>query len=136
MVSALRRLGFDKVFDVDTAADFTIMEEGSEFIDRFTHRGKYRWPMFTSCCPAWVKYLEFENPKYLKHISTCKSPMQMFASIIRDHYQAKDKEDGRETFHIAIMPCTAKKMEAAVEFSMNSPEPDPAHVLDDVFYEG
>lgn len=69
--------------------------------------------MFTSCCPAWVKYLENENPKYLKHISTCKSPMQMFASILKDRYAEKDKEDGRTTFHIAVMPCTAKKMEAA-----------------------
>ena len=82
-------------------------------------RGKQRlerggpFPMFTSCCPAWVKYLENENPKYLKHISTCKSPMEMFAAILRDRYAEKDREDGRTTFHIAIMPCTAKKMEAA-----------------------
>ena len=69
--------------------------------------------MFTSCCPAWVKYLEHENHKYLKHISTCKSPMQMFASILKERYREKDKEDGRTTYHIAIMPCTAKKMEAA-----------------------
>ena len=69
--------------------------------------------MFTSCCPAWVKYLENEDPKYLKHISTCKSPMQMFAALLKDRYRKLDEEDGRTTYHIAIMPCTAKKMEAA-----------------------
>ena len=68
--------------------------------------------MFTSCCPAWVKYLENENPKYLKNISTCKSPMEMVGAIFRDKYAEKDAQDGRTTYHIAIMPCTAKKMEA------------------------
>ena len=69
--------------------------------------------MFTSCCPAWVKYLELNDPKYLRNISTCKSPMEMFAAVIRDKYAAKDAADGRTTYQIAIMPCTAKKMEAA-----------------------
>ena len=69
--------------------------------------------MFTSCCPAWVKYLELNDPKYLRNISSCKSPMEMFAAVLRDKYQAKDAADGRRTYHMAIMPCTAKKMEAA-----------------------
>lgn len=111
LVSALKLMGVDEVYDTTFGADFTTIEEGTEFLQRLEKGGPF--PMFTSCCPAWVKYLENENPKYLKHISTCKSPMQMFASILKDRYAEKDKEDGRKTFHIAIMPCTAKKMEAA-----------------------
>jgi len=111
LTTALKFMGVDEVYDTTFGADFTTIEESEEFLQRLENGGPF--PMFTSCCPAWVKYLEFENPKYLKHISTCKSPMQMFASIIRDHYKEKDAQDGRETFHIAIMPCTAKKMEAA-----------------------
>jgi len=111
LVSALKMMGVDEVYDTTFGADLTTIEEGTEFLQRLEKGGPF--PMFTSCCPAWVKYLENENPKYLKHISTCKSPMQMFASILRDRYKEKDKKDGRTTFHIAIMPCTAKKMEAA-----------------------
>ena len=111
LVTALKFMGVDEVYDTTFGADFTTIEESEEFLARLEAGGPF--PMFTSCCPAWVKYLENENPKYLKHISTCKSPMEMFASIIRKHYQEKDAEDGRTTFHIAIMPCTAKKMEAA-----------------------
>ena len=111
LVTALKLMGVDEVYDTTFGADFTTIEEGSEFLQRLERGGPF--PMFTSCCPAWVKYLENENPKYLKHISTCKSPMQMFASILKDKYAQKDQEDGRSTYHIAIMPCTAKKMEAA-----------------------
>ena len=111
LVSALKMMGVDEVYDTTFGADFTTIEEGTEFLQRLEKGGPF--PMFTSCCPAWVKYLENENPKYLKHISTCKSPMEMFAAILRDRYAEKDREDGRTTFHIAIMPCTAKKMEAA-----------------------
>ena len=129
MVTALKTMGFDYVFDTDFAADLTIMEEGSEFIERFTHRNKYHWPMFTSCCPAWVRYLEFNAPKYLKHISTCKSPMEMFAAVIRDKYAEKDAADGRTTYNIAIMPCTAKKMEAARPEFVHNGRPDVDLVL-------
>ena len=111
LVSALKMMGVDEVYDTTFGADFTTIEEGTEFLQRLEKGGPF--PMFTSCCPAWVKYLENENPKYLKHISTCKSPMEMFAAILRDRYRKVDEEDGRTTFHIAIMPCTAKKMEAA-----------------------
>ena len=111
LVNALKLMGVDEVYDTTFGADFTTIEEGTEFLQRLEKGGPF--PMFTSCCPAWVKYLENENPKYLKHISTCKSPMEMFASILKDRYAKKDAEDGRTTFHIAIMPCTAKKMEAA-----------------------
>ena len=113
LVSALKLMGVDEVYDTTFGADFTTIEEGTEFLHRLEKGGPF--PMFTSCCPAWVKYLEKENPKYLKNISTCKSPMQMFASILRERYAKKDAEDGRTTYHIAIMPCTAKKMEAARE---------------------
>lgn len=113
LVSALKLMGVDEVYDTTFGADFTTIEEGTEFLHRLENGGPF--PMFTSCCPAWVKYLEHENPKYLKHISTCKSPMQMFASILRERYAKKDAEDGRTTYHIAVMPCTAKKMEAARE---------------------
>ena len=111
LVTALKYMGVDEIYDTTFGADFTTIEEAEEFLARLEQGGPF--PMFTSCCPAWVKYLELENPKYLKHISTCKSPMEMFASIIRKHYQEKDAQDGKTTFHIAIMPCTAKKMEAA-----------------------
>lgn len=85
--------------------------------------------MFTSCCPAWVRYLEFNDPKYLKHISTCKSPMEMFAAVIRDKYAEKDAADGRTTYNIAIMPCTAKKMEAARPEFVHNGRPDVDLVL-------
>ena len=86
-------------------------EEGAEFLHRL-ETGE-NLPLMTSCCPAWVRYVEQERPEFLKNLSSALSPMQMFATVLKDRYQQKDKEDGRKTFHIAIMPCTAKKMEAA-----------------------
>ena len=80
--------------------------------------------MFTSCCPAWIKYLENENPKYLKNISTCKSPMEMFGALMKDRAKKMDAEDGRTTYHIAIMPCTAKKMKAKREEFIHDGVPD------------
>ena len=113
LVTALKLMGVDEVYDTTFGADFTTIAESEEFLERLKNGGPF--PMFTSCCPAWVKYLENENPKYLKNISTCKSPMEMVGAIFRDKYAAKDAADGRTTFHIAIMPCTAKKMEAGRE---------------------
>ena len=127
LVTALKYMGVDEIYDTTFAADFTTIEESREFLARLENGGPF--PMFTSCCPAWVKYLELENPKYLKHISTCKSPMEMFASIVREHYQEKDAQDGRTTFHIAIMPCTAKKMEAARPQFRHNGKPDVDLVL-------
>ena len=127
LVTALKFMGVDEVYDTTFGADFTTIEESQEFLARLEKGGPF--PMFTSCCPAWVKYLENENPKYLKNISTCKSPMEMFAAIIREHYQKKDAEDGRSTFHIAIMPCTAKKMEAARPQFYHNGKPDVDVVL-------
>ena len=127
LVTALKLMGVDEVYDTVFAADFTTISEAEEFKARLSSGGPF--PMFTSCCPAWVKYLENENPKYLKNISTCKSPMQMFAAVLRDKYAAKDAEDGRRTYHIAIMPCTAKKMEAAREEFKHDGAPDVDLVL-------
>ncbi|MBE7003522.1 MAG: 4Fe-4S dicluster domain-containing protein [Ruminococcaceae bacterium] len=127
LVTALKLMGVDEVYDTIFAADLTTISEAEEFKERLAKGGPF--PMFTSCCPAWVKYLENENPDYLRNISTCKSPMQMFAAVLRDKYAAKDAEDGRRTYHIAIMPCTAKKMEAAREEFKHDGMPDVDLVL-------
>lgn len=127
LVSALKMMGADEVYDTNFGADLTVMEEAAEFLERLKCGGPF--PMFTSCCPAWIKYLEKENPKYLKHVSTCKSPMEMFAAVLRDQYRDKDAKDGRTTYHIAIMPCTAKKMEAAREEFCHDGKPDVDLVL-------
>jgi NADH-quinone oxidoreductase subunit G len=110
LVQALKLMGSEEVYDTNFGADLTVIEEANEFLARLENGGPF--PMFTSCCPAWIKHLEKENPKYLKNVSTCKSPMEMFGAILKDQYKKKDEEDGMKTFHIAIMPCTAKKMEA------------------------
>ena len=115
-------MGVEEVYDTDFAADMTTISESQEFLERLKAGGPF--PMFTSCCPAWVKYLELNDPKYLRNISSCKSPMEMFAAVLRDKYKAKDAADGRRTYHMAIMPCTAKKMEAArAEFTRDG-QPD------------
>ena len=111
LVKALKLMGVEEVYDTNFAADMTTISEAQEFLDRLKNGGPF--PMFTSCCPAWVKYLELNDPKYLHNISSCKSPMEMFAAVLRDKYREKDAADGRRTYHMAIMPCTAKKMEAA-----------------------
>lgn len=107
IVASLRRIGFDYIFDTSTAADLTVIEETNEFLERLNGKGKL--PLFTSCCPAWIRYAENEYPEVLPNISTCRSPMQMFASVI--HEQFKDK--GKKILSVAVMPCTAKKGEAA-----------------------
>ena len=127
LVAALKMMGAEEVYDTNFGADLTVLEESAEFLARLKKGGPF--PMFTSCCPAWIKYLENENPKYLKNVSTCKSPMEMFAAIIKDQYKAKDAEDGKTTYHIAIMPCTAKKMEAAREEFQHDGKPDVDVVL-------
>ena len=101
LVSALKMMGAAEVYDTNFGADLTVMEEAAEFLERLKKGGPF--PMFTSCCPAWIKYLEKENPKYLKHVSTCKSPMEMFAAVLKDQYKAKDAEDGRTTYHLSLI---------------------------------
>ena len=127
LVSALKMMGADEVYDTTFGADLTVMEEADEFLERLKKGGPF--PMFTSCCPAWVKYVEEERPHLLKNISTCKSPMEMFAAVLKDQYAKKDAEDGRTTYHIAVMPCTAKKMEAKRPEFQHDGKPDVDLVL-------
>ena len=112
MVAALKRIGFDYVFDTNFAADLTIMEEGSEFVERFTHRGKHRWPMFTSCCPGWVRFLKTQYPNYTEYLSTAKSPQQMFGAVAKSYFAEKIGVDPHKLFVVYIMPCSAKKHES------------------------
>lgn len=106
IVSSLRKMGVDEVFDTSTGADLTVLEETKEFLSRLERNEKL--PLFTSCCPAWVNYVENNYPSLIKNISTCRSPMQMFASVIKEQY----KESNKKIVHVAIMPCTAKKFES------------------------
>ena len=114
MVYALRELGFDYVFDTDFAADLTIMEEGSEFLERFTHKKNYRWPMFTSCCPGWVRFLKSQYPERTEELSTAKSPQQMFGAIAKTYFAEKIGIDPKRLFVVSIMPCVAKKSECTL----------------------
>lgn len=109
MIAALRRLGFDKVFDVDTAADLTIMEEGTELLERIENGGKL--PMITSCSPGWIKFCEHYYPDMLDNLSSCKSPQQMFGAIVKTYYAEKMGIDPKDIFVVSVMPCTAKKFE-------------------------
>ena len=109
MVSALKHLGFDKVFDTNTGADFTIMEEATEFVRRFKENDNL--PMTTSCCPGWVKFAEMEYPENLSHLSSCKSPHQMFGAIIKSYYAEKNNIDPKNIYVVSVMPCIAKKFE-------------------------
>ena len=109
MVTALKRLGFDKVFDTNTGADFTIMEEANEFIERFTNGGVL--PMITSCSPGWVRYIEMNYPELLPHLSTCKSPHQMFGALLKTYYAQKENIDPKKIYVVSVMPCIAKKFE-------------------------
>lgn len=110
MVAALRALGFDRVFDTDFAADLTIMEEGSEFIERLKKGGPL--PLMTSCSPGWIKFCEHYYPEFLENISTCKSPQQMFGALAKTYYAGKSGIDPKDIVVVSIMPCTAKKFEA------------------------
>ncbi|MCI9087697.1 MAG: 2Fe-2S iron-sulfur cluster binding domain-containing protein [Clostridia bacterium] len=109
MVAALQRLGFDKVFDTNTGADFTIMEEGTEFIKRLQENGQL--PMITSCSPGWVRYIEMNYPENLPHLSSCKSPHEMFGALLKTYYATKQKINPEKIFVVSVMPCIAKKFE-------------------------
>ncbi len=110
IVNALRRLGFDRVFDTSFSADLTIMEEASELVRRIRNGGAL--PMMTSCSPGWIKYVEQFYPDFIDNLSSCKSPQQMLGSIIKNYYVKKENIDPKNVFSVAIMPCTAKKFEA------------------------
>lgn len=109
MVAALRRLGFDKVYDTDFAADLTIMEEATELLGRIKNGGVL--PMITSCSPGWINYAEYNYSDLLPHLSSCKSPHEMFGAIVKSYYAEKNGIDPADIFVVSIMPCTAKKFE-------------------------
>lgn len=109
MVTALKRCGFNKVFDVNVGADLTVLEESAELIDRLTKGEKL--PLFTSCCPAWKKYLSIHYPEYVSHLSSCKSPNEMLGAVIKNYYAKVNDIDPAKIKVVAVMPCTAKKHE-------------------------
>ena len=109
MVTALKRLGFDRVFDTNTGADLTIMEEANEFVERFTQNDNL--PMITSCSPGWVKFIEMNYPELLPHLSSCKSPHEMFGAILKTYYAKREGLDPSKLYVVSVMPCIAKKFE-------------------------
>ncbi len=122
MVAALRRLGFDKVFDTDYAADLTIMEEANELLERVQNGGTL--PMITSCSPGWIKYCEHYYPEQIPHLSSCKSPQQMFGAVMKTYYAEKMGIDPKDMVVVGIMPCTAKKFETKRDDQNASGYPD------------
>ena len=124
MVSALRQIGFDYVFDTNFTADLTIMEEGSEFIERFTHKKQHSWPMFTSCCPGWVRFVKSQYPQFTKNLSTAKSPQQMFGAVAKSYFAEKMGLAPHKVFVVSIMPCSSKKAECELP-TMHSACGDP-----------
>ena len=115
MVAATRQIGFDYVFDTDFSADLTIMEEGNELFDRLSKReAGAKFPMFTSCCPGWVRFMKSQYPEYTDHLSTAKSPQQMFGAVAKSYYAQVLDIDPADIFCVSVMPCTAKKYECDV----------------------
>ena len=127
--TALHMIGFDLAFDTSVSADMTIIEETNELAAILASNEERKYPLFTSCCPAWIKYCETRHPELLPYISTSKSPMQMFGAVLKEYYKPSDEECGLETFNVAIMPCTAKKMEAEREEFVRNGKPDIDAVL-------
>ena len=117
MVTALRKIGFDKVFDTNTGADFTIVEEANEFIERVTNGETL--PMITSCSPGWIRFIEMNYPELLGNLSSCKSPHQMFGAILKSYYAEKENINPKKMFVVSVMPCTAKKFERTREEMKN-----------------
>lgn len=126
-VAALHAMGFDEVFDTSYSADLTVMEESAEFLDRVQNGGKL--PLLTSCCPAWVKFVDNEFPEMKENVSTCRSPQGMFSAVIKEYYRDPAHSEGKKTFVVSIMPCTAKKMEAVRPNSFTHGEQDTDIVL-------
>lgn len=128
IVAALRRLGFDAIFDTSIGADLTIMEESKELLKKL-EQGDSEYPLFTSCCPGWIRYAETKHKELLSSISSCKSPMQMFGTVIKEHFKGLDEAEDMETISVAVMPCTAKKYEAARDEFKRNGVPDVDYVL-------
>ncbi|MCL1890435.1 MAG: [FeFe] hydrogenase, group A [Coriobacteriia bacterium] len=114
LVAALRAIGIDYIFDTDFSADLTITEEASEFVERFTHADDYNWPMFTSCCPAWVRWIKAHRPEMVDRLSTAKSPQQMFGATAKSYYAEILGVDPSRIVSMSVMPCLAKKHECAL----------------------
>lgn len=127
LVGVLHRLGFDEVYDTSYGADMTVVEESKEFIERFTSGEKM--PLFTSCCPAWVKYCENKYPEFVPNLSTCRSPQQMFGAVVREYYKDPEKNEGKKIVSVSIMPCTAKKEEILRPESYTNGKQDVDYVL-------
>jgi NADH-quinone oxidoreductase subunit G len=128
LVAGLRKLGIQHIFDTSFGADLTVMEEAHE-LKRIMRVGARKYPLFTSCCPAWIRFAETKRPHLLPYISTCKSPMEMFGAVIKSYFREKDIEENKKTISVAIMPCTAKKYEAAREEFCKDGVPDVDYVL-------
>ena len=127
LVGVLHRLGFEEVYDTSYGADLTVVEESKEFIERFTSGEKM--PLFTSCCPAWVKYCENKYPEFVPNLSTCRSPQQMFGAVVREYYKDPEKNEGKKIVSVSIMPCTAKKEEILRPESYTNGKQDVDYVL-------
>lgn len=112
LIASLRMLGVDAIFDTSVGADLTIMEESEELLESLEETER-KYPLFTSCCPGWIRYVETQYPHLMPYVSTSKSPMQMFGAVIKEYYRKQDRKEGKETVSVAIMPCTAKKFEAS-----------------------
>ena len=115
LICALKKIGIDYVFDTNYSADLTIMEEGSEFLERLANRNRHKWPMFTSCCPGWLRFVKTQYPDMVEDLSTAKSPQQMFGAISKTYIAQKLGVDPNKIFSISIMPCVAKKFECNVD---------------------
>lgn len=115
LVCALKKIGFDYVFDTNYSADMTIMEEGSEFLSRLANRNRFTWPMYTSCCPGWVRFMKTQYPDMVDDLSTAKSPQQMFGALSKTYIAQKIGVDPDKIYSVSIMPCTAKKYERSVK---------------------
>ncbi len=127
IVASLHAMGFDEVYDTTYTADLTIMEESAEFLDRVANGGKL--PLLTSCCPAWVKFVGDQFPDMKENVSTCRSPQQMFSAVLKEWYRDPEHAQGKKTFVVSIMPCTAKKMEAERPNSYTKGEKDTDAVI-------
>ena len=122
LATALKRLGFDKVFDVNFAADMTIMEEATELLERIQEGGKL--PLITSCSPGWIRYMEYYYPELIENVSSCKSPQQMFGALVKTYWAQKNNIDPKNIYVVSIMPCVAKKFEKNRDYENASGYPD------------